>query len=191
MTNVDNMRSWNEEGGALYFAPIGTTLPENSFTIPAAFKNIGIISDAGVEEALEVEVKETKAWPGGDIVKTRPTSTKKTQKFVALEDSADVTGLYYGHGKPTLVGGSGGGAQIAKVEIPKRIPVIERAAIIVLKDGDVTRMKCIERISVSERGSYVANTEDDPAYEFTLTETGNSFWLSNEPTFLEAAAATP
>lgn len=187
MTNVDNMRSWNEEGGDVLFAPIGTTLPTDSFEIPALFESIGIISEAGVEEALEVETKETKAWPGGDIVKTRPTATKKTHKLVALEDSAMVTGLYYGHGKPTLVGTSG--SQIAKVEMPKRVPVIERAAIIVLKDdAGYTRMKCIERISISERGTYVANTEDDPAYEFTMTETGRGYWLSNEPDFIEAAS---
>lgn len=188
-SNVDNMRDWNTEGGALWFAPIGTTLPTTSFEIPADFEDIGIISDGGVEESLEVETKETVAWPGGDIVKTKPTKTKKTQKFVALEDSAMTTGLYYGHGKPTLVGTAG--SQIARVDLPKRVPVVERAAIIVLQDGDLTRMKCIERIAISERGSYVANTEDDPAYEFTMTETSKGYWLTNEPTFLEAAAVTP
>lgn len=185
--NQDNLREWNAEDSAVYVAPKGTTLPEDSLEIPALFEEIGWISDGGVEESIEVESKETKAWQGGTIVKMRNTSTKKSHKFASLEDSATNTGLYYGHDKPTLVGEPG--SQVARVDMPKSIPTIEKTIIIKLVDNaGYTRLKCIESAAVSERGTYVTNVEDDPVYEFGFTETGESWWLTDEPAFLEAAA---
>ncbi|QIK62342.1 hypothetical protein G7068_03305 [Leucobacter viscericola] len=185
--NQDNMREWNAEESGVWIAPKGSTLPATDLTIPPEFMEVGWITDGGIEESVEVESKETKAWQGGAIVKLRNTSTKKSHKFAALEDDPEVTGLYYGHGKPTLVGT--GTDKIARVDMPKSIPTIERTVIIKLVDNaGYTRLKCIETASVSERGSYVTNLEDDSVYEFGLTETGNSYWLSNEPAFLEAAA---
>lgn len=185
--NQDNMREWNAEESGVFTAPKGTTLPVDSLEIPAAFVEVGWISDGGVEEGVEVESKETKAWQGGTIVKMRNTSTKKSHKFASLEDSPENTGLYYGHGKPTLVGDAG--SQIARVDMPKSIPTIEKTVIIKLVDNaGYTRLKCIETAALSERGSYVTNVDDDPVYEFTMTETGDSYWLTNEPAYIEAAA---
>lgn len=186
-TNSSNMREWNAEACGIYIAPKGTTLPTDSFEIPADFLEFGLISEGGLEESVEVESKETKAWQGAKIVKLRNTSTKKSHKFAALEDNIIVTENYYGHGKPVLVGDEG--KKIARIDMPSSIPTIERVLIIKLVDNaGYTRMKCIELAAVAERGTYVANIEDDPVYEFTYTETGESYWLSNEPEFLEAAA---
>lgn len=185
--NQDNLREWNAEESGVFLAPKGTTLPTTTLVIPPEFEEIGWISDGGVEEGVEVESKETKAWQGGTIVKLKNTGTKKTHKFASLEDSATTTGLYYGHGKPTLVGEAG--SQIARIDMPKSIPTIEKTVIVKLVDNaGYTRLKCIESAAVSERGTYVTNVEDDSVYEFTMTETGESYWLSNEPDFLEAAA---
>lgn len=190
--NVDNMRNWNEQGGEVLLAKIGTTMPADDLVIPAEFESVGLISEAGIEESLEVESKDTKVWPGGRTVKKRNTSTTKSHKLVALEDSPLVTGLYYGHGKPTLVSGASA-PKVARVDMPEVVPVIERACIIrLVDDAGFTRLKCIERIAIADRGTYVANTEDDPGYEFTMTETSKGHWLTNEPSYIEAAeAVTP
>lgn len=184
--NQDNLRDWSAEESGVFLAPVGSTLPTESLTIPPEFIDSGWITDGGLEEALAVESKETKAWQAGKIVKIRNTSSKKTHKFASLEDDPEVTGLYYGHGKPTKVAGA---TDIARVDMPNSIPTIERAAIFKLVDNaGYTRLKCVDRVSVSERGTYVTNVEGDPAYEFTLTETGEeSYWLTNEPAYLEAA----
>lgn len=185
--NQDNMREWNAEESGVWIAPKGSTLPTSDLVIPTDFIEVGWISEGGIEESIEVEAKETKAWQGGAIVKLRNTSTKKSHKFAALEDDPEVTGLYYGHGKPSLVGT--GENKIARVDMPKSIPTIEKAVIVKFVDNaGYTRLKCIELAAVSERGAYVTNIEDDSVYEFTMTETSGSYWLSDEPAFLEAAA---
>lgn len=191
--NQDNLREWNAEESGVFLGPVGSTLPSTSLVIPPEFIDSGWITDAGLEEGLTVETKETKAWQAGKIVKIRNTSTKKTHKFASLEDDPAITGLYYGHDKPKLVTQNppGPGKDIARVDMPTSVPTIERAAIFKLVDtAGYTRLKCVDRVSVSERGTYVTNVDGDPAYEFTLTETGEeSYWLTDEPAFLEAAGA--
>lgn len=183
--NQDNIRGWDGELSAVYLAPKNTTLPELTLEIPPLFEEVGYISDGGLESEVSVETRETKAWQGNKIVKVKPTGTKKSHKFAALEESPFVTGMYLGHGKPTKVGSPG--AEIARVDLPESIPMIEKAMIIKTVDGDRVKLQCFELVSVSERGTVAAKGDEDTIYEFTFVELGPSFWLTNDPAYLEAA----
>ena len=65
--------------GAVFCAPLGTTLPTSpDDTLNAAFKNMGYISDAGITNSKTRDTTEIKAW-GGDVVAV--TQDKKTDQF--------------------------------------------------------------------------------------------------------------
>ena len=71
--------------GAIYRAPLGTTLPTDSSTsLNSAFKCLGYCGDAGLVNSASRESTDIKAW-GGDTVLNIQTSFSDTFKFTLLE----------------------------------------------------------------------------------------------------------
>jgi hypothetical protein len=61
--------------GAVYLAPLGTTLPTDSDTpLDGAFQNVGYLSEDGITETPEEDTTEIQAWQNGDIVRRVLTS---------------------------------------------------------------------------------------------------------------------
>lgn len=72
-------------GGAVYRAPLGTTLPTDATTaLAAAFKDLGYCSDDGVTNSNSIESDDVKAW-GGDTVLSLQTGKTDTFKFTLIE----------------------------------------------------------------------------------------------------------
>lgn len=72
-------------GGAVFVAPLGTTLPTTATEqLDAAFKNVGYISEDGVTNSNAPSTENTKAW-GGDIVLNTLTEKPDTYGFSMLE----------------------------------------------------------------------------------------------------------
>lgn len=72
-------------GGAVYHAPIGSTLPTDATTaLDAAFKSAGYISEDGLTNENALENEEVKAW-GGDVVYNLQTGKTDHFTFSMLE----------------------------------------------------------------------------------------------------------
>lgn len=76
-------------GGAVFVAPLGTTLPTDATTaLDPAFKNLGYCSDDGMTNSMSIESEEIKAW-GGDTVLRAQTSFDDTFTLTLIETLND------------------------------------------------------------------------------------------------------
>lgn len=72
-------------GGAVFRAPIGTTLPTDATTaLDAAFVGLGYVSDDGVTNGNDMTIENINAW-GGDNVLNVLTEKKDTWQMVLIE----------------------------------------------------------------------------------------------------------
>ena len=84
-------------GGAVYVAPLGTSLPASAnASLNAAFKGLGYISDAGVTNSNSPSSTSIKSW-GGDVVLDVQTEKPDTFKMMFLEaTNEEVLKLVFG-----------------------------------------------------------------------------------------------
>ncbi|GAA1323155.1 hypothetical protein ACFSWE_08630 [Leucobacter albus] len=182
----DDVRVWGSLGGAVFWAPKGTPLPETfDEELDPAFVPVGILSEDGVNEGLSVDTNKIKGWPGGQTVRVTNTSTEKTVAFTMLENSPLAAKLYYGADAPVKAGTG------ARIDIPESVGVVEGTAVVEKHDGDIVERRCIELGQVSERGDQSSNNEDAAGKEVTLESVGKDYILTNAPAFVEAAVTVP
>lgn len=86
MSNTSNVSAGKPKiGGAIYRAPLGTTLPTDvNATLNEAFVCLGYVSDAGLVNANTATSTAIKAW-GGDTVLDVQTDKPDTYQFTLLE----------------------------------------------------------------------------------------------------------
>lgn len=86
MSDVNNVSAGKPKvGGAIFRAPLGTTLPTDATTaLDGAFKVLGYCSDDGLTNTNSPESESQKAW-GGDNVLDMQKSKEDKFKFKLLE----------------------------------------------------------------------------------------------------------
>ena len=86
-------------GGAVFCAPIGTTLPTTADEqLDAAFVNLGYCSEDGMTNTMSIESEEIKAW-GGDTVLRAQTSFDDAFGLTLIETlNTDVLKAVFGAG---------------------------------------------------------------------------------------------
>lgn len=149
-------------GGAIFRAPIGTTLPTDATTpLGAAFKCIGYCSEDGLVESESRDVDEIKAW-GGDVVGRPQTGYAKNFQFTAIETNVEVLKARYGDRNVT---GTDSAATIKHTsdELPNCCWVFE------LVLGNRIQRKVVPNGSVTETGDITYNGQDPIGYDMTLS----------------------
>lgn len=183
--NYDNIRAYGDLESEVFFAPVGTTLPTTITADPIApFAAVGWLGEDGVSLSVSTDVEKFKGWQGGSVLRTKVTGTEKSISIQCLEETPGVTELYFGHGAKVVTGV--GDAAVARVDLPEGIASVARAAVFKFKDGTVTKYLCCEKVEVTDREELSHQNSSLTMYGFTLEILGDSYILTNAPSFTAA-----
>lgn len=139
-------------GGAIYCAPLATTLPTSVSEALTGFTCLGYVSDAGVANDNSPASQTVKAW-GGDTVLNLQTDRPDTFKLTLLETmEAEVKKVIYGEDNVEVDDETGDiTVKVTSEELPGHAYVIDMA----LKDGAKQRIVIPEgRISALDTITY-------------------------------------
>ena len=150
--------------GALYVAPIGTSLPTDATTaLDGAFECLGYISDDGVTNGIDVDNTEIKAW-GGDTVYAGSNGKTVTWQTTLIEVlNVDVLKTVYGSGNVTGTLATGISVQLTNDE-PEEVSV----AIEMVIRGNLKRV-VLPKAKVTDLGDVTYADDSVVGYDTTFT----------------------
>lgn len=153
-------------GGAVYRAPLGTTLPTDAtIALNAAFKDLGYCSDDGVTNSNSIESDDVKAW-GGDTVLSLQTDKTDTFQFTLIEAMNDeVLKATFGDSNVTGSLASGLTVKANAKEQEYKAWVID----MVMKGTNSKKRIVIPSAKVTEIGDITYSDSAAIGYELTLT----------------------
>lgn len=166
MQNVNNVTVAKPTvAGAIYRAPLGTTLPADAITdLDSAFASLGYVSEDGMTNSNSMSSENIKAW-GGDIVYTSETEKTDTFSFKLIEAlNVDVLKAVYGDAN---VSGS-----LAEGIVVKANSKPQQAAswvVDTILNNGVLKRVVIPNAKVTEVADIVYKDSELLGYETTLT----------------------
>lgn len=166
MSKTENVSTAKPKiGGAIYSAPLGTTLPTNAIAeLNEAFKSLGYISEDGLKNNNTPETDAIKAW-GGDTVDVVQNEKADTFSYTLIEAlNVDVLKEVYG-------GNNVSGSLETMITIKANSTPLEAHSLVVdmvLKAGILKRI-VIPNATISEVGEINYADGDAIGYETTLT----------------------
>lgn len=151
--------------GAVFSAPLGTTLPTDATTaLGEDFTPLGYVSDAGLENSNEMDVSEIKAW-GGMIVYRSLTSLTDNFSLALIEsENAEVLKAVYGDANVTVGLDDTIAVDIKADDPQEKVWVFELA----LRGGKKKRI-VIPDGAVTTREAITYNDSDAVAYGITVS----------------------
>lgn len=167
MSKVANVTAAKPKiGGAIFRAPLGTTLPQDtSSALDAAFKSLGYISEDGLTNSNSPSSENIKAW-GGDIVLTSQTEKPDTFQFSLMETlSEEVLKATYGDDNVTKDTESG---EIKVVANSTQQPNCAWVIDMILRDGAKKRI-VIPNAGVSAVGDITYADGSAVVYQTTIS----------------------
>ena len=152
-------------GGAIYRAPLGTTLPTTAKeTLNAAFQNLGYVSEDGLVNSNSPTSENIKAW-GGDIVLTTLTEKPDTFKFTLIEaKNIEVLKAVYGDANVSGDLTTGITVHANSTQQPNCAWVID----MILKDGTLKRV-VLPDAGISTVGDITYADGSAVGYETTIS----------------------
>ena len=163
VSNVSNGKP--RIGGAIYRAPLGTTLPTDATTdLGSSFAALGYVSDDGLTNTNSPESDTVKAW-GGDTVLSMQTEKPDTFQFKLIEVlNVDVLKAVYGDDNVEGTLATGIHVTASSEEVEESAYVVD----MVMRNGVLKRI-CIPDAKLSELGDIVYKDDEAAGYEMTLT----------------------
>lgn len=171
MSDVKNVTVGKpKKGGAIFRAPLGTTLPTDATTaLDVAFKSLGYSGEDGLVNSNSPETDTIKAW-GGDIVYSYQSAKPDTFQFTLLEAmNVDVLKAVYGEDNVSGTLSTGITIKANSSEQENCAWVIE----MILKGGALKRV-VIPCASVTAVGDITYVDEEAVGYETTITAVPDS-----------------
>lgn len=133
---------------------------------PAIQKNLGYISDDGVEEGRDEDKQEWIPWQENTPIRSDITKSVVTLKFVLWQSNKLTTGYYYGVKDEDIVENEDGSFQFDEGGKPDL--AFNQVYLDVLDKGRIRRT-ILANAQVTERGSVVYKTDEMIGYEITVT----------------------
>lgn len=151
--------------GAVFRAPLGSTLPTDATTaLDAAFVAMGYVSEDGLSNENSVESDNVKAW-GGDIVLATQTDREDKFSFTCIESmNLEVLKAYYGSENVTGTLAEGITVTANTKDLGAHCWVFD----MVLRGGGYKRI-VVPNGMVSETGEVVYVDDEPIGYELTIT----------------------
>lgn len=149
-------------GGIVSVAPTGSTLPTTTAaTLDAAFVDVGLISEDGLEVNASADYQTIKAWDGSTVRKIQ-SSFDPTFKFTMMETNAESLELYWSGS--TVESNTGE----SKIEIGA-FASDRRSFVIDVEDGTRIIRYVLPVAEVTERTAIAHKNTEAVAYGITLT----------------------
>lgn len=146
--------------GIVAVAVLNTTAPTSATSsLPAAWKDLGYISEDGVDEENTQDSQKLKAWQNSKTVRTIVTDGETVFKFTMLQSSKETLETYYG----VAVGTDGSFVFDPSAERPKRALVLD------VIDGTKVIRKYAPETQVTEVGTVSHKNGEVLGYEVTIT----------------------
>lgn len=151
--------------GAVYRAPIGTTLPTDATTaLDAAFVSLGYVSEDGLSNNNELSVEATKAW-GGNIVLRSLTEMNDEFSLTLIETkNADVLKAVYGDANVTVDASNNVTVNVIAEDPVEAVWVFELAL-----RGGIARRIVIPDGAITSRDEITYNDSDAVGYGITIS----------------------
>lgn len=167
MSDVKNVAVGKPKiGGAIFRAPVGTTLPTSvDAELDAAFASLGYCSDDGLINTNSPESDSVTAW-GGDTVYTMQTSKEDTFGFKLIEVlNPEVLKAVYGEDNVS-------GTLAAGLTVKANTDAMEASSWVIdmIMNGALKRV-VIPQAKITEVGDITYKDDEVAGYELTLTAT--------------------
>ncbi len=153
-------------GGAIYVAPLGTTLPTDSTTaLDAAFTCLGYVSEDGVTNSNSPESDNVKAW-GGDTVLILQTDRPDSFSLTLLEGlNKDVLETIYGSNNVAVDAQGNITVKATADEMTGHAWVFE-----MIMKGNRAKRTVIPNGTISELGDIVYKDDEAVGYNVTIQD---------------------
>lgn len=171
MSDANNVSTAKPKvGGAIYSAPLGTTLPTDAVTaLTEEFKSLGYISDDGLTNKNTPDSDVINAWGGDQVAVVQKGKTDEFTYTLIETLNADVLKEVYGQTNVEGTLDSGIKIKANSTALDPHVLVVD----MILK-GNVLKRIVIPNGQVSEVGEIKYGDEDAIGYETTLMASPDS-----------------
>lgn len=165
MPNVANVSTGKPKvAGAVYFAPLGTTLPTDATTTPdAAFVELGFVSEDGVTNNNTPDSDTIKAWGGATVLVVQNEMADEWTLALIEALNPNVLKAVYGDNKVTV--DSQNNTITVQATAEQRV---DSSWIIDMELKGNFKRVVIPNGSISEIGEIVYKDDEPISYELTL-----------------------